>query len=232
MPLWTDDEADEQPRIPLNRKRVLRAAVGVADREGLDALTMRRLAQELGVEPMSLYHHVSNKEAIFDGVIEVVVGEILTEVGQVDAPDPKDDWQGALRARILAAREVLLRHRWAPGVFQTRSTVSEAIIAYYEGVVAILRAGGFSYDLSHHALHALGSRAIGFAEELFEPDEPNAAPGSDAAMLERYPNLAGMLAAIVHDDPDTTLSWCDDRTEFEFALDLLLDGLERKRRGA
>lgn len=232
MTFRIDDEADERPRVPLSRRRVLRAAVKIADQAGLDALTMRRVAQEVGVEPMSLYHHVANKEAILDGVLEVVVAEIIDAAERVEAPDPKADWQGALRARILAAREVLLRHRWAPGVFQTRTGMSQAAIAYYEGVLAIMRAGGFSYDLAHHALHALGSRALGFAQDLFEPADPAAAP-TDAAMMEmmaeRFPHLAGMLAEIAHDDPGTTLSWCDNQAEFEFGLDLILDGLERRR---
>ncbi|MFE0149208.1 TetR/AcrR family transcriptional regulator C-terminal domain-containing protein [Nonomuraea sp. NPDC059007] len=233
MPLWTDEETDEQPRVPLSRRRVLRAAVELADRAGLDALTMRRVAQELGVEPMSLYHHVANKEAILDGVVEMVIGEILGVVEVAEGPDPAGDWQAALRGRILAAREVLLRHKWAPGVIQTRSSLSEAAIAYYEGVLGILRAGGFTYDLAHHALHALGSRAMGFTQELFEPDDPS--DDMDEALMEqmgmKYPHLAGMMAAIAHEAPETTLSWCDDNTEFSFALDLILEGLERRRLG-
>ena len=93
-------------------------------------------------------------------------------------------------------------------------------------------AGGFSYDLAHHALHVLGSRALGFTQELFEPDDPDAADANADAMLEQmgdsFPYLVGMLAEIAHDDPDTTLGWCDDQFEFEFGLDLILDGLERR----
>ncbi|WP_084956791.1 TetR/AcrR family transcriptional regulator C-terminal domain-containing protein [Thermoactinospora rubra] len=228
--MWIDEETEAQPRVPLSRRRVLRTAVAIADEHGVESLTMRRLAAELGVEPMSLYHHVANKEAILDGLIEVVVGEILAAVEEAAGPDPADDWRGALRTRILTARQVLLRHRWAPAVFQTRTSIALPTVAYYDGVLGILRAGGFSWDLAHHALHALGSRALGFAQELFQPDE---AGGDDpemmAQMAERFPNLAGMMAAIVHDDPDTTLSWCDDQAEFEFGLDVLLDGLERRR---
>ena len=182
----TDAEATtEQPRVPLSRRRVLRAAVDVADRGGLDALTMRRLAQELGVEAMSLYHHVANKDAILDGVIDVVAGEILEAVDRVDAPAPEDDWQTAMRSRILAAREVLLRHPWAPRLLETRTTMSPMIVGYFDGVLGILRAGGFSYDLAHHALHVLGSRALGFTQELFEPDDPDAADANADAMLEQ-----------------------------------------------
>ncbi|MFG2005045.1 TetR/AcrR family transcriptional regulator [Spirillospora sp. NPDC048911] len=229
MTLLTD--ADEQPRVPLSRRRVLRAAVGLIDRDGLDALTMRRLAQEVGVEAMSLYHHVANKEAVFDGVVEVILGEVMAAVDEVDAPSPEEDWQAALRARILAAREVFLRHRWAPRVLESRTTTSPVFIAYYDNVVAILRAGGFSFDLAHRALHVLGSRALGFTQELFQPD--GAADADAAAMMEQmadtFPNLVGMLADAVHDDPDGTLGFCDDQFEFEFALDLILEGLERRR---
>ncbi|MFF5264388.1 TetR/AcrR family transcriptional regulator [Actinomadura viridis] len=227
------DELTEQPRVPLSRRRVLRAAVGLADRDGLDSLTMRRLAQELGVEAMSLYHHVANKEAVLDGVVEVILGEIVAAVEEAEAPSPEEDWQGALRARILAAREVLLRHPWAPRVLETRTTGSPAFIAYMDHVVGLLRAGGFSFDLAHRALHVLGSRALGFTQELFQPDGAGTPDAEAAAMMEqmagRYPNLAGMLADAVHDDPDGTLGFCDDQFEFEFALDLILEGLERRR---
>ncbi|WP_131735613.1 TetR/AcrR family transcriptional regulator [Actinomadura roseirufa] len=227
------DEQTEQPRIPLSRRRVLRAAVGLADREGLDALTMRRLAQEVGAEAMSLYHHVANKEAVLDGVVEVVLGEVMAAVDEVEAPPPEDDWQALMRARILAAREVFLRHRWAPRVFETRASTSPLFIAYYDDIVAILRAGGFSFDLTHRALHVLGSRALGFTQELFQPDGAQTANDTAAAMMEqmadRFPNIVGMLADAVHDDPDGTLGFCDDQFEFEFALDLILEGLERRR---
>jgi AcrR family transcriptional regulator len=230
----TDSDAPaEQARAPLSRWRVLRAAVDVADRGGLEALTMRRLAQELGVEAMSLYHHVANKEAILDGVVEVVVEEIHEAVDRAEAPDPGDDWKTAMRARILAARTVLVGHPWAPRVLETRSTTSLAVVGYFDGVLGIFRAAGFSYDLAHHALHALGSRALGFSQELFEADDPEAADAETTAMLEqmadRFPHIVGMLAEVAHDDADTTLGWCDDQFEFEFGLDLILDGLERRR---
>jgi AcrR family transcriptional regulator len=233
IPRTDADELTEQPRIPLSRKRVLRAAVRLIDRDGIDSLTMRRLAQEVGAEAMSLYHHVANKEAVFDGVVEVILGEIRTAVDNVEAPSPEEDWQAALRARVLAAREVLLRHRWVPQVLETRTAASPAVIAYVEEVVAILRAGGFSFDLAHRALHVLGSRALGFTQELFQPDGAQTADAEAAAMMEqmadRFPNLVGMLADAVHDDPDGTLGFCDDQYEFEFALDLILEGLERRR---
>ncbi|WP_207945423.1 TetR/AcrR family transcriptional regulator [Actinomadura sp. 7K534] len=233
-PRTTDaDELTEQPRIPLSRRRVLRAAVRLADRDGIDSLTMRQLAQELGVEAMSLYHHVANKEAVLDGVAEVVLGEVMAAVDAVEAPSPDADWRAALRARILAAREVFLGHRWAPQVLESRTTTNPLVIAYYDQVVAILRAGGFSFELAHRALHVLGSRALGFTQELFRPDGDGTPDEEAAALMEqmadRFPNIVGMLADAVHDDPDGTLGFCDDQFEFEFALDLILDGLERRR---
>jgi AcrR family transcriptional regulator len=227
------DELIEQPRVPLSRRRVLRAAVGLADRDGIDSLTMRRLAQEVGAEAMSLYHHVANKEAVLDGVVEVVLEEIMEAVDEVEAPSPEEDWQATLRAQILAAREVFLRHRWAPQVLGSRTTTNPLVIAYFDHVIGILRAGGFSFDLSHRALHVLGSRALGFAQELFQPDGVQTGNAEAAVMMEqmagRFPNLVGMLADAVHDDPDGTLGFCDDQFEFEFALDLILEGLERRR---
>lgn len=145
-----------------------------------------------------------------------------------------DDWQGALRARILAAREIMLRHRWAPRVLETRTEMNMPVIAWFDQVLGVLRAGGFSWDLAHHAMHALGSRALGFTQELFEPDDAAAADEEAVAMLEAmaaaFPNIVGMMTEVAHDDPDSTIGWCDDQHEFEFALDLLLDGLERRRR--
>ncbi|MBW3619488.1 MAG: TetR/AcrR family transcriptional regulator [Actinobacteria bacterium] len=213
---------------------MLAAAVALADRDGLDALTMRRLAQDLEVEAMSLYHHVANKEALLDGVVEVVVEEIVAATDVAGGPATGDDWRAGLRARILSAREVLLRHPWAPRVLETRTTLSPAVIGYYDGVLGILRAGGFSYDLAHHALHVLGSRTLGFVQELFEPDDPAGADADVTAMLEqlggRFPHIVGMMAEVAH-ATEGTLGWCDDQFEFEFALDLILDGLEARRVG-
>lgn len=228
----TQTESSTEPRIPLSRDRVLRAAVEVADRDGIESLTMRRLAEEVGVEAMSLYYHVANKEAVLDGVVEVIVGEITEKVSRLDTPPPEDDWKTAMRDRILTARQVLLQHKWAPDLIESRTTMTPAIIYYFEGLLAIFIRGGFSYDIAHHAMHALGSRALGFTQELFQPDDAASDEAPDemmAEMAESLPFLVGMLNEISHDDPDSTLGWCDDQTEFEFGLDLLLDGLDRLR---
>lgn len=225
-------ESSTEPRIPLSRDRVLHAAVEVADRDGIESLTMRRLAEELGVEAMSLYYHVANKEAVLDGVVEVIVGEITEKVNRLETPAAEDDWKTVMRDRILTARQVLLQHKWAPDLIESRTTMTPAIIYYFEGLLAIFIRGGFSYDIAHHAMHALGSRALGFTQELFQPDDAASDEAPDemmAEMAESLPFLVGMLNEISHDDPDSTLGWCDDQTEFEFGLDLLLDGLDRLR---
>ena len=166
-------EATRVPRVrtPLTRARVLRAAVELADEDGLNALSMRRLGQRLGVEAMSLYNHVANKEDLLDGMVETVVEDLNARVGP-GGGDIGNDWVAALRARILAAREEMLQHRWAPALIQSRTALNVPLVAYFEGVLATLRAGGFSYDLAHHTLHALGSKAIGFDQELFDPMGP------------------------------------------------------------
>ena len=231
MSVATQTEAVPEPRIPLSKDRVLRAAVRIADEEGIGSLTMRHLAEELDAEAMSLYYHVANKEAILDGVVDTVIEEIEEAAGGYDVPAGVDDWQTAVRERILLARSVMLRHPWAPGVIETRTSQSLAAVRYYEGLVGLLREGGFSYDLVHHAIHALGSRALGFSQELFEPDDHEQGDEDAAAMLvamaDQFPYIIGMLGEVAHDDPESTLGWCDDQVEFEFGLNLILNGLER-----
>jgi AcrR family transcriptional regulator len=214
-------------RAPLSRDRVLQTALQLADRDGLDALTMRALAVELGVEAMSLYYHLPNKNAILDGVVETVFAEIETEVGGFTVPEATD----ALRARILGARRVLLRHPWAPWIMNARGAPGPTAARHVDGIVGIMHAGGLSYDLIHHGLHAIGSRVYGYVQELSD-DKDAPAPVELAQLAVFAPNLAAMLAEVVHDDPDSTLGWCDDQTEFEFGLDLLIEGLERRAAAA
>jgi len=226
------DTAQPASRLALNRDRVMLAAVHLADEHGIEAVSMRRLGQELGVEAMSLYNHVLNKADLVDGMVDVVLDEVNEHASKGGGPDPTSDWKAALRWRILGSRQVMLRHRWMPGALETRTSPNPGLIVYYDGVLATMRAGGFSYDLAHHALHALGSRALGFAQELFDPATPTDDAASQAqleAIVSRAPHLVEMLGEIAHDDPDSTLGWCDDQAEFEFSLDLLLDGLERHR---
>ena len=203
----------------------------IEDEGGIEALTMRNLAEHLGVEAMSLYYHVANKEALLDGVVEALMHEIAEETGGFAVPDDHENWQTNMRERILQARKVMLRHPWAPGVFETRTTMSPSVIMYFEALLGIMKEGGFSYDLAHHSMHAIGSRALGFSQELFTPANQQEEEESEEmfnAIADQLPYLAGMLMEIVHDDPEN-LGWCDDQTEFTFALDLMLDGLETKR---
>jgi AcrR family transcriptional regulator len=217
------------PRIPLSRDRVLAAAVELADEGGIEAVTMRRLAQQLGVEAMSLYYHVANKDEVLDGMIDAVMTELNTAVAAVETDS---DWKSGVRGRILTAREVLLRHKWAPGVLESRINMSPSVMQYFDSIGSRFMAAGFSMDLTHHAMHALGSRALGFTQELFDSgDDEESDPEADAAMFEQmaaqFPFLAEMARQVSHDD-DSTLGWCDDQFEFEFGLDLILDGLDRK----
>ena len=221
-------------RAPLTRDRVLRTAIDLADAGGIDALTIRRLAEQLGVEAMSLYYHVPNKEAILDGVVDLVFAEIEESVGGFEVRATDAAWKTTLRTRILGARKVLLRHPWAPGVMETRGALGLTMARYVDSVVGTLRSGGFSFDLIHHAMHALGSRMYGFTQELMSDDDDDGDAGDDmlAQMADLVPNLAAMLTVVRHDDPDSTLGWCDDQFEFEFGLDIILDGLERLKPSA
>ncbi len=213
-------------RAPLTRERVLRAAVDLADRGGIDALSMRRLGQELGVEAMALYRHVQNKDELLDGAVEVVIGEI-----EIQAADG-EDWQASMRRQVLTARDVMLRHTWAPRVIVERPTVGPALLRYLESIMAILDQGGFSLDLAHHTLHVMGSRVLGFTQDPFD-DSPDGQPADPAAaaafaqtMAIQFPQLARLAVAASHDG---ALGGCDDDVEFAFGLDLILDGLERRR---
>jgi AcrR family transcriptional regulator len=222
-----------QRRATLSKDRVLRAAVGLADEGGLASLTMRKLAQQLGVEAMSLYYHVADKDEVLDGMAEAVMGEINARVDAIDVASSGAGWKPAVRQRILSAREVLLRHTWAPGLIESRTTMSPAVLRYYDSLAGLLRKGGFSVDLVHHAMHALGSRALGFTQELFD-EQNNADPGPEVTAImvgqlaKEYPHISAVVMGASH-DAGSTLGWCDDQFEFEFGLDLILDGLERLR---
>jgi AcrR family transcriptional regulator len=210
-------------RQPLSRDRVLLAAVALADREGAEALSMRRLAKELGVVPMALYKHVANKDQLLDGMLDVVVGEI-------DPPKTDVDWRAAVRERILSARRALLRHPWASRVMESRTEPTPVVLAYMDSMIGMFRAGGFTIELTHHAMHAMGSRLMGFSQELFN-DQSDADPATEAemwtALSATYPSIWELFTAVSHDDGTVVGPGCDDQFEFEFALDLMLDGLER-----
>jgi AcrR family transcriptional regulator len=231
MAMAKQAEPRTESRVPLSKERVLLGAVRLADQRGIGALTMRNLAQELGVEAMSLYYHVANKEELMAGTVDVVVDEINLVVSQVDTSSVGTEWKRVVRQRILAARDVLLGHPWAPDVIESHASMSPSVLRYFNALSGLLRQGGLSVDLVHHALHALGSRALGFTHELFAP-EPDAEEETDPGvmmeqMADEYPYLTEIVAHASHNG-ENTLGWCDDQEEFEFGLDLILDGLERR----
>jgi AcrR family transcriptional regulator len=218
-------DVSAQPRVALTRERICRAAVALADEGGVDSVSMRKVAQELGVVPMALYRHVSNKDEMLDGMVDVVVGEI-------DTPVDLADWKIAVRERILSARRALLRHPWASRVIESRTDPTPTVLGYMDSMIGMFREGGFSIDLTHHVMHAMGSRLLGFTQELFN-DNADAGPGVGAemhqAMADRYPSMYELYLTVTHDDASIVGPGCDDQFEFEFALDLLLDGMERLR---
>ena len=213
-----------QARVGLSRDRILETAVALADEGGVEAASMRKIAQEMGVVPMALYKHVSSKEDLLDGMVDAVISEI-------DPPMEGAPWKAAIRERILSARRVLLRHPWASRVIESRVQPSPTVIAYMDSMVGLFRTGGFSIDLTHHALHAMGSRLMGFSQELFDDSTESSDPEADAemfgAMRDTFPYIYELFISVTHDDSSVVGGGCDDQFEFEFALDLLLDGLDR-----
>ena len=173
--------------------------------------------------PMALYKHVANKDELLDGMIDVVVAEI-------DPPRTDTDWKTAVRQRILSARRALLRHPWTSRVMESRTRPTPIVMAYMDSMIAMLTAGGFSIDLTHHVMHALGSRMIGFTQELFNDqtdEEQPFQPEMLEALSTAYPSIYELYQAVNHDAGTVVGPGCDDQFEFEFALDLMLDGIER-----
>ncbi len=213
-------ERSAEPRVPLSRDRVLRAAIGIADERGLEALSMRKLAQELGVEAMSVYHYVANKDEILDGILNFVITEFELALGG-------PDWKAAIRRSALSAHDVLMRHPWACNLMMSVKRVAPARLRYMESLLRRLREAGFSANMTHHAYHALDSHIIG--STLWEAgyssnqDLGDVAKRFVARTLREYPYLAE------HAEQHLTRSSRKDVPEFEFGLDLILDGLEKIR---
>lgn len=229
-------KTEAAPRVRLNRERVLRAAVDLADRHGIESVSMRILADVLGVVPMALYKHVANKEDLLEGMVDIILEEIESGLGTnlEESPDPEATWPEALRQRILAARQTLLRHPWARQVIEQCSTRTAVVLAYMDAIAGAFIAGGFSADLTHHVMHTLGNRIWGFSPELFNPPTTGETQAIDAlqrdAMLHEmetvYPNIAAITRETIG-NPARTNDGCDEQFEFEFALDLLLDAFNR-----
>ncbi len=212
-------EVRPEPRTPLSRERVLRTGLALADEHGLEWLSMRKLGNALGVEAMSLYHHVANRDDLLDGMIDLVFAEI--EI-------PADvDWKTAMRARGVSVREVLGRHRWANGLMESRSVPGPANLRHHDDVIACLRRAGFPIALVAHAYAALDSYIYGFAmsDRALPFESPEQIAELAQAILARfpvdeYPHLAELTFEHV------LKPGYDYGKEFAFGLDLLLDGLE------
>jgi len=223
MAMQTDQRA--QPRLPLSRDRVLRAAITLADTGGIASLTMRRLAQDLGVEAMSLYNHVANKDDILNRIIELVFSEVAV-------PSGDDDWKPAIRASAISAHGVFMRHPWAAGLMMSARGAQRSRIRWMEAVLGTLQQGGFSADLTHHAYHALDSHIIGFTLWLVslpavgEDLKDMAATFVQKTPLDDYPYLLEHIELHLAEPSDPSP---DDEGEFAFGLDLILDGIERLR---
>ncbi|MEY9934577.1 AcrR family transcriptional regulator [Catenulispora sp. GP43] len=212
-------------RVQLTRQRVVAAGIALADRDGIESISMRKLAQELGVEAMSLYTHVRNKEDLLDGMVDAVIAEIPTDTAGAG-------WKASLRQMALAARGVVLTHSWAPHPIATRAAPGPAGLRYIDTVLRVLREAGFTVAQAHHALHILGSRLLGFTQTLFDDSGadvgPEGAAGIAAELAAAFPYVAELALAVTHAG---ALGPCDDDAEFEFALDVILDGLDRIQRG-
>lgn len=208
---------------------MLAAAVELADRSGLDGLTMRALADDLEVEAMSLYHHLPGKAGLLDGLVE----SLMVEVDEATAlVEPVSEWRVGVRQRCLAARSVMVRHPWGPALITTRTSVPPSVFVHFEDVLRVMVEAGLSYHLGHRALHALGSMVLGFSQELFAPAAGGSADPSEEEleqMARLLPHVTAMVASELHAADGDVLGWCDSRAEFEFTLDLLLDGLEAQR---
>jgi AcrR family transcriptional regulator len=213
-----------EPRERLSRERVLRAAIAHADAGGFEALSMRKLAEELGVAPMALYRHVANKDDLVDGMVDVVFSEI-------DLPSGGEDWRMAMHQRAISVRDVLMRHRWAIGLMESRTHPGPANLRHHDAVLGSLRAGGFDIVMAAHAYSLLDSYIYGFAlTKMNLPFENSEEVGEVAeSMLEpfplgEYPNLVEILTEHV------MKPGYDYADEFEYGLDLILDGLEGMRK--
>lgn len=201
------------------------AGVAIADENGVASLSMRKLGEALGVEAMSLYNHVANKDQLLDGMVDVVFGEI-------ELPTPDADWKTAMRHRAESARQALRRHPWAIALMSTRTSPGPATLRHHDAVIGQLRTAGFSIELTAHAFSALDSYIYGFAlQEATLPLGDTAEETSEAARMmmaqvpaDQYPHLTEFTLEHV------LQPGYDYGKEFEFGLNLILDGLEQKVR--
>jgi AcrR family transcriptional regulator len=218
----TQTDPSAQVRAPLSRQRVMRAAVALADSSGIESLSMRKLGHDLGVEAMSLYNHVANKDDILDGIVDLVFSEIALPSGEAD-------WKPAMRKRAISAHEALLRHPWAPSLMQSRTRPGPATLRHHDSVLGSLRNAGFTLVMAAHAVSAIDGYVYGFALQQInlplQSREQVAEVGESILrqLAGEYPHLAEMITE------HAMKPGYDYAKEFEFGLDLILDGLERLR---
>lgn len=208
-------------RIPLSRERVLRSAIDIADSAGIGALTIRSLAQRLGVKPMSIYYYVPNKSAILDGIVDLVFSEI--ELPAVDG-----DWRSELVRRAKSARQVLSRHHWAIGLMESRRSPGPATLRHHDAVLGTLRAAGFTVEMTAHAYALLDSYVYGFAlQEAALPFQGTSTaadvtePMMERVQTDQYPHLVEMATEYI------LQPGYDFGDEFEVGLGVILDALSR-----
>jgi AcrR family transcriptional regulator len=211
------------PRAPITRQRTLEIAISLADHGGIESLSMRRLAKELGVEAASLYYHVRNKDEILNGVVDQVSSEIVL-------PSGGDDWQTTMRERSWSVRAVLRRHVWAVSLMASRKTPGPATLRHLDAGIGSLRSAGFSVSMAAHAISLIDSYVHGFVlQEVNLPfDSPAELAEMTGAIREQFPaNDYPYLLELTVDhvlQPGYAFG-----NEFAFGLDLILDGLERSR---
>jgi AcrR family transcriptional regulator len=214
------------PRPRLSRERVLHVAIAHADAGGLEALTMRRLAEEMGVAPMALYRHVASKDDLIDGMVDIVFGEI-------DLPASGGDWRTAMRQRAISVHDALSRHRWAIGLMESRANPGPANLRHHDAVIGSLSGAGFDMEQVAHAYSALDAYIYGFAlTKMNLPfDETTDMATMADQMLEPFPvnEYPNMVAFITDHAMKPGYNFAD---EFEYGLDLVLDGLDRALRAA
>lgn len=212
--------ATQKSRGKLSRSRILRAALGLADRKGIEKVSMRKIAEALKVEAMSLYTHVKNKEDVLDGIVDLVVAKI-------ELPTRDGDWKREMRRRAISAHEVLLEHPWAATLFHSRMNIGPAMLRYIDATIGCLHAGGFSYSLADKAWNVIDSHIYGFTlQEINFPFQPGEYAEAATEFLpqipkSKYSSLFGLTQEIIQGSHDGVQDFC-------FGLDLLLDGLERQ----
>ena len=210
----------EKAAVALSKERVFRVAVDSADEAGIASLSMRKLAKQLGVEAMSLYHHVANKDEVLDGMVDLVFGEI-------ELPAAENEWKSAMRQRAHSARAVLLRHPWAVGLLDSRANPGMATLHHHNAVLGNLRTAGFSVVLAAHAFSLLDSYIYGFVlQELNLPfdNSEGLEEMADALMAQMSDNFPYLTEMMVEHALKPGYAYAN---EFEFGLELVLDGLER-----